>query len=123
MEIEGRIKQLLAEQGGEGKNGPWRKQEFILETTKDKYPKQVCISTWGDVIDELKSYDVNSEVRAHIDVSSREYNGRWYTDVKAWRIDALQQAAPAQVAPSQNSAPMPTSPDASADLEEDDLPF
>lgn len=126
MEIEGKIKQLLPEQNGEGRNGPWRKQEFILETLNDKYPKQICISTWGDVIDELKSHQVNSQIRAYIDISSREYNGRWYTDVKAWRIDAMQSeqgAAPSSSEPPAG-APMPSAPsNNSNDIEEDDLPF
>jgi len=124
MEIEGRIKHLLPEQTGQGKNGPWRKQEFILETVKDKYPKQICISTWGDVIDELKSHAVNAEIKAFIDISSREYNGRWYTDVKAWRIDGLQAGGQQQGGSDPASAPMPSAPPSdSGDLDEDDLPF
>lgn len=124
MEIEGKITQVLPEQSGEGRNGTWKKQEFILETMKDKFPKQVCISTWGDVIDQLKAHSINAEVRAYIDVSSREYNGRWYTDVKAWKIDALQTggASGSQRAADPASAPLPEAPPA-GEAEDDDLPF
>jgi hypothetical protein len=87
MEIKGRVVGILPEQNGESRNGTWRKQEFILETF-DQYPKKVCIVVWGDKIDEMMPQE-GQEVQASINVESREYNGRWYTDVKAWKIDRL----------------------------------
>ena len=50
MDISGKIIQLLPAQTGSGKNGQWKKQEFVLETG-DTYPKKVCIAVWGDKID------------------------------------------------------------------------
>ena len=52
LKITGTVKQLLEEQSGESRNGPWRKQEFILETA-DKFPKSVCIVVWGDNVDQF----------------------------------------------------------------------
>ena len=85
LKITGTVKQLLEEQSGESKNGPWRKQEFILETA-DKFPKSVCIVVWGDNIDQF-GIQVDEQITASIDIASREYNGRWYTDVKAWKVE------------------------------------
>lgn len=85
LKITGTVKQVLEEQSGESRNGPWRKQEFILETA-DKFPKSVCIVVWGDNIDQF-ALQVDEQVTAHIDIASREYNGRWYTDVKAWKLE------------------------------------
>lgn len=85
LQITGEVKKLLEEQSGESKNGPWRKRDFILET-QGKYPKPVCITQWGDNIDQ-DNVQVGETVTAHIDIQSREYNGRWYTDVKAWKIE------------------------------------
>jgi hypothetical protein len=85
MEISGNIIQVLPLQTGEGKNGPWKKQDFVIET-ESQYPKKVCISMWGDRIDE-NMIKVGNGVTASIDVESREYNGRWYTDVKAWKLE------------------------------------
>ncbi|HEY6505021.1 MAG TPA: DUF3127 domain-containing protein, partial [Chitinophagaceae bacterium] len=61
--------------------------------TDGQYPKKVCISIWGDKINEgvLK---MGSSLKIDFDVESREYNGRWYTDVKAWKIEAAGNAAP-----------------------------
>lgn len=85
LKIEGMVTQVLEEQSGTGRNGPWRKQEFILETTGE-YPKQVCITQWGDKIDTF-NVQQGEQLTAHIDIQSREYNGRWYTDVKAWKVE------------------------------------
>jgi hypothetical protein len=87
MEIQGTIHSLLPEVNGQGRNGnTWRKREFILET-EGQYPKKVCISVWGDKIDQFPLRE-GSKVQAAIDVESREYNGRWYTEVKAWKVVA-----------------------------------
>lgn len=85
LQISGTVVEVLEEQSGESKNGPWRKQDFILETG-GQYPKKVCITQWGDNIDQ-NSVSVNDTLTAYIDIQSREFKGRWYTDVKAWKID------------------------------------
>ena len=85
MEITGKLIQLMPLQTGEGKNGTWKKQEIILET-ETQYPKKVCISIWGDKINE-KQLVVGNKLTVSFDIESREYNGRWYTDVKAWKVD------------------------------------
>lgn len=87
MQISGKLVQLLAPQTGQGKNGTWKKQEIILET-EGQYPKKVCIAIWGDKADE-KILQVGNSLKIDFDVESREYNGRWYTDVKAWKVEVV----------------------------------
>src|SRR5882724_8183137 len=84
MEISGTVANLLPMQTGQGKNGTWKKQEFILETP-GQFPKKVCISLWGEKVDENK-LSSGDKITASINIESREYNGRWYTDVRAWKI-------------------------------------
>ena len=108
MELTGKIIQILPEQSGKSARGPWRKQEYILETD-GQYPKKVCFMAWGDKIDEFKIKE-GEEVIVSINIESREYNGRWYTDVKAWKIQrgstSDNQAEPSQQAePPQSEAP------------------
>jgi hypothetical protein len=87
MDITGRLVQVLQEQGGEGKNGnKWAKCDFVIET-QEKYPKKVCLTAWNDLIGTVKGLPAESEVKVSFDISSREYNGRWYTDVKAWKVE------------------------------------
>ncbi|QRR02662.1 DUF3127 domain-containing protein [Dyadobacter sandarakinus] len=91
MELTGTVIALLPEVNGQGKNGNWRKQEFILEIPS-QYPKKVCISLWGDRIDQA-GLRINDSVTASIDIESREYNSRWYTEVKAWKVEKAGSAA------------------------------
>ena len=66
MEITGKVVRKLDMVTGQGRNGQWRKQEFILETP-GQYPKQICIAIWGDKIDEFKIQE-GEEIKAMIDV-------------------------------------------------------
>ncbi|HYG37055.1 MAG TPA: DUF3127 domain-containing protein [Cytophagales bacterium] len=86
MEIAGKIISLLPLQKGTGKNGEWKKQEFILET-QSNYPKKVCIALWGPKIDQFK-VKAGDIITAKIEVESREFNGKWYTDIKAYQINS-----------------------------------
>ena len=86
MQLTARLVQLLPLQSGTGKNGQWKKQDIIVET-EATYPKKVCISVWGDKIDTA-NLQTGSLLKIDFDVESREFNGRWYTDVKAWKIEA-----------------------------------
>lgn len=86
MEIKGKITQILPLATGEGKNGTWKKQEYVLEIPNGNYaPKKVCFSIWGDKIDTFAIKE-NEELTISIDIESREYNSRWYTDVRAWKV-------------------------------------
>ena len=90
MELNGKIVQLLPEKSGESAKGPWRKQEYIIET-EGQYPKQVCFMVWSDKIDEFAIKE-GEQLIVSVDLESREFNGRWYTDVKAWKIDRAKFA-------------------------------
>ena len=117
LTISGKVIEVLDEQSGESRNGPWRKREFILETAGE-YPKQVCVIQWGEKIDEW-AVEVGEELTAHIDIQSREYKGRWYTDVKAWKVERDREAPAVEPGPFEH--PTPGGP---ADLgPDDDLPF
>ncbi|MBI5371966.1 MAG: DUF3127 domain-containing protein [Sphingobacteriales bacterium] len=90
MQLTAKLIQLLPLQTGNGKNGQWKKQDIIVETG-GQYPKKVCVSIWGDKINEslLKT---GTLLNISFDVESREYNGRWYTDIKAWKLEPAGEA-------------------------------
>ena len=89
MNIKGKLIQLLDLQTGIGKNGQWEKQDIILEI-ETAYPKKICVSIWGDKIDE-KQLIIGNELDVSIDLESREFNGKWYTDLKAWKIVSKEE--------------------------------
>lgn len=119
MEIKGKVVQLLELQSGEGKNGTWKKQEYIIETLDSKYPKKVCVSVWGDKIDQF-AMQQGENVIASIEVESREFNGKWYTNIQAWRVQKDGDGGVNQEAPEMNQVPDFI---ANSDEETDDLPF
>ena len=140
MEVVGKIIQVLPAQEGVGRNGnPWKVQPYVLETL-DQYPRKVHFEVFGEDRIKQNPCDIDQVVTVSFDIESREFNGRWYTSIRAWRIqqgDVTQAgvapaaapvaAAPAQVAPA--AAPMEAAPanvdpfDASAGDGTSDLPF
>ncbi len=140
LEIEGRIARKLTVQTGTSARGTWSKQEFIFEYQEGNFPTQICMNVWGDEkVKDFEKYQVGDKVKVSFNLSSREYNGRWYTDVRAWRIEpagaaapnydapASYSTAPAYAAPPQaaapaQSAPLPSMDDLSSPVD-DDLPF
>ncbi|MCQ2146108.1 MAG: DUF3127 domain-containing protein [Bacteroidales bacterium] len=139
LEIEGKIKLKLAVQSGQSARGEWAKQDFVLEYMDGNYPADICISVWGqDKVAELNNYQVGDAVKVSFNVRAREYNGRWYNDIRAWKIavpgvaadaPAAPVAAPAAPAPApmRRQAPAPAPAPAAAPVEDlgadDDMPF
>ena len=132
LEIEGRIARKLNVQTGTSSRGAWSKQEFVIEYQEGNFPTQLCMNVWGDdKVRELEKYQVGDKVKISFNLSSREYNGRWYTDVRAWRIEPAGQAQSAPVqqetyqqpAGAYQPAPAPTIDDLPGDDGSDDLPF
>lgn len=119
MEIKGKIISVLPTSEGAGKNGTWRKQSFVIET-QEQYAKKVCIMIWGNNIDKFNIQE-GELVNVGFDLESREFNGKWYTDVKAWKIDKLSGTQEGM----QEMPPMPDMEPSlpSSDPEMDDLPF
>lgn len=136
LELEGRIARKFSVQTGNSARGAWSKQEFIFEYQEGNFPSQICMNVWGeDKVRDLEKYQVGDKVKISFNLSSREYNGRWYTDVRAWRIEPAgaqpqqsqasaqySQAAPAQYPAQMPSVPAPSIDDLPADNDED-LPF
>ena len=139
LELEGTLRQKLGVQQGTSARGAWAKQEFILEYPDGNFTSQVCFTAFGqDKVADLAKYQVGDRIKVSFNLKSREYNGRWYTDVSIWRIAPAGQpsgapvaaapvaaapvAAPAS-APAFESIPAPTLEDMPADTPEDDLPF
>ena len=85
MQLTAKLTQLLPIQTGTSKNGEWKKQDIIVETD-GQYPKKVCVSIWGDKINEGQ-LQIGNILQIDFDIESREYNSKWYTDIKAWKIE------------------------------------
>lgn len=108
MEITGKIIAVLPETSGQGKNGTWRSRDYVLETSTngEQYPRKVCFNLFNDKIDKYP-LAIDEVVTVSFDIDSREYNGRWYTSVKAWKVEknAVNAAPAASQSASMNNAP------------------
>ncbi len=127
LELIGKLIKVLPMQSGVSSRGNWSKQDFVIET-QEQYPRKVCISAWGERVNELTSVKEGDLLRVSFNVESREFNERWYTDVRAWRIEKQGAAAGApSAAPAGASTPPPPPADdpfsASSEQAVDDLPF
>lgn len=128
MDITGRLIKILPEQRGETARGPWVRGGFVIET-EDTYPRQVAFTMFGeDRVATLASLTMNATVVVTFSPESREYNERWYTDLRCIRVVPVagaQPAAPVSAAPAAPAAPAPdATPFASQPSgSDDDLPF
>lgn len=133
MEITGKIIAVLPEQGGTSKNGnEWKKQEYVLEINdQSQYPKKVCFQIFGADRIEQAAIQPGENLTVSIDIDSREYQGRWFTNISAWKVErpmaGVPQSAPGAMTPD-NFAPAsaptaPAAPDFGPANPIDDLPF
>lgn len=102
MEITGKIIVALEPRSGVSANtgNPWKMQSFVLETTTEQYPRRCVFDVFGE--DRLNQFNiqVGQEYTVSFDIDAREYQGRWFNSIRAWRVAAPQaMGAPAYGAP------------------------
>ncbi|MDR1098323.1 MAG: DUF3127 domain-containing protein [Tannerella sp.] len=120
MEVKGKIIAVLPVISGEGKNGPWKKQDYVIEYEQNsQYPRKMVFNLWGEKIDQYTIQEGQS-LRISFDIDCREYNGRWYNDIRAWKIDA-DDGTPVDTGFTQ--AQPPIKPEITSSDETSDLPF
>lgn len=118
MEIKAQFVKALPEKTGQGKNGAWVSQDFII-STGGQYPKEVCMSLFNksELIAGLRPGDM---ITCKFDPESKEYNGRYFTNLRCFAIEReskpVQQQAATQYIP-------PFAPPAAQQPVQDDLPF
>ena len=131
MEIIGKaIAALPVKSGVSQRTGEqWQSREYVIET-QEQYPKKMCFEVFGT--DKLKEFNIrnNDLIKVHFDITAREYNGKWYNSVRAWKLEHVnpqtQTTETTQVqtsAPVQAQTPATPAPAAAAQESEDDLPF
>lgn len=95
MEIEGKIILDIPLESGTSKAGNlWKKKCWVLETF-GQYPRQVKFDVFGDRAETLK-FEVGKSYAVSFDLESREWNGRWYTDVRAFNCRLIENGMPTQ---------------------------
>ncbi|HRF85842.1 MAG TPA: DUF3127 domain-containing protein [Alloprevotella sp.] len=124
MEISGKIIAALPPRGGVSQRtgNSWKTQEFVIET-HEQYPRKCVFNVFGEDRLQEMNIQVGEELTVSFDIDAREYNGRWYNDIRAWKVERnAAPAAPSNAIPAGN-IPAPTSSAPAAGEPEDDLPF
>ncbi|RRC99501.1 DUF3127 domain-containing protein [Prevotella sp. OH937_COT-195] len=138
MEIEGRIINVLPKQEGTSSRtgNHWASQEYVIET-HENYPKKCCFRVFGEDRITAMNIQPGEELRVSFDIDAREYQGRWFNSLNAWKVERIDPAAAqaAQQGMQQSAmppfgAPQPAAPFAeqpaaqtSETAPADDLPF
>lgn len=125
MEIQGKIIAVLPARGGmSARTGSsWKSQDFVIET-HEQYPKKCVFTVFGE--DRLNQFNIqlNDELIVSMDVDAHEYNGRWYNDIRAWKVvrASAEQNVGVPQAPVDTAAAFAAEPAIESDPA-DDLPF
>ena len=89
MEIIGKFLKTLPEQSGQSQRGEWVRGGFVIET-EEQFPKQVAFSLWGeDKVSIVRSMPQGTQIKVFFSPESREFNDKWYTDLRCFRIDVF----------------------------------
>ena len=90
MKITGKLVQKLDRETGTSKSGKsWEKQSILIEQAGTDYNKEVAVSFFGDKIKSLRDIEEGSDVSVSINLSSREFKGRYYHNIDGWFIAKL----------------------------------
>ncbi|MCF0202631.1 MAG: DUF3127 domain-containing protein [Bacteroidaceae bacterium] len=95
MEIQGRIIAVLDKQSGVSSRtgSAWASQEYVLEN-HDQYPRKCCFRVFGEDKINNMNIQVGEELTVSFDIDAREYNGRWYNTLSAWKVDRTPVVQP-----------------------------
>ena len=134
MDLQGKVIAVLPAREGTSARGPWKSQEYVIET-HDQYPKKMVFNIFGADRIEQFAIKAGEEINVSFDIDAHEYNGRWFNNIRAWNIQrvdaaAVMAGAPATAAPvtpqpaqpAAQQAPFPPAQE-STGSPEDDLPF
>lgn len=132
MELSGKVIAVLEPRGGISRNGnEWKVQEYVIET-HDQYPRKMVFDVFG--ADKIQQFNIQAgeELNVSFDIDAREWNGRWFNSIRAWRVERVQPQTNAQTPPPPpapgippaSSAPAPSAQASfTANESTDDLPF
>lgn len=128
MELAGKVIAILEARSGVSKatGNPWKMQDYVIETN-EQYPRRMVFNVFGE--DKINQFNIQmgEEINVFFDVNAREYQGRWYNDLRAWKIERITEEATGQPEANQVSSAVPggepVPPSFVSSDPADDLPF
>ena len=139
MDLTGKVIAIMEARGGVSQRtgNPWMTQEYVIEVP-GTYPRKMVFNIFGE--DRIKQFNIQAgeEITVQFDIDAREYNGRWFNDIRAFNIirgqipqsvpsatpfPPQQSVAPAAGAQQESAAPFPPAQESGEENAADDLPF
>ncbi len=109
MELQGKVIVVGEPRSGVSKatGNPWMSQDYVIET-HEQFPKRMMFNVFGE--DKIKQFNIQmgEEINVFFDINCREYQGKYYNDIRAWRVDRVQPGQPVPNDPDMPQAPLPT---------------
>ena len=124
MEFEGVVYKIMPPTSGTSARGEWKRQDVIFELPQE-FSRKICVTFFNKESDVAMLRE-GMTCTVSVNIESREFNGRWYTDVRAWRIQPKTNEAAPAMPPMPDMPPVEsTAPAYGAGTAEevDDLPF
>ncbi len=121
MEFEGIVYKVLPVVKGTSARGEWTKQEVVFELPNE-FNRKICVGFWGDRAQDAMSLREGEKVTVSVNVESREYNGRWFTEARAWKMNRMTPAEEV-VSPVPDLPPFEASEEPYNETPVDDIPF
>ena len=122
FEVEGK---LIKKYDTENKTGTFQAREFVIEISSGNYPQAVKFQLVQDRCPLIDAFEEGEYIKVHFDLRGREWNGKYFTNLNAWRLEKPSAAQSPEAPPaSAGASDFPTASDDPGDSGSfDDLPF
>ena len=94
MEFVGKVLEILPAVSGQSARGTWERQTVVFEQANKQFGKEIAV-TFMNKAQDVAMLRVGESYTVSFDIESRKYKDKWYTDVRAWRVQPVQAAAAA----------------------------
>jgi hypothetical protein len=123
FQLEGTVKKVGLKTEGTSKAGKeWKKIDFVVDFMDGQYEKMASLECMGASVDHAEKLKVGETVKVEFNIDCREWEGKYYTNLKCWKVEKVGEAAPKESGTSQPASASST-PGNNSTAENPDLPF
>ena len=117
-EVEGRLHKKF---DTEKKSGTFQTREFVIIVEQGQYPQHIKFQLVQDRCEIIDNIQEGSDIKVYFDLRGREWQGKYFTNLQAWRVEAGSGISKTTTTADEFPASPPSAMDSGAAY--DDLPF